>query len=374
MRLAWNPLKRVLPTRRPRTRTTVGRALRAHRVASIGCAFALLTAGAGATTYVKIEGRSTLAAATAFGSSTSGTNTGSTGSAGKSAAGAGASGGSADTAKTAKATSTTPEPEARPSTAPTAANTTQKSAAGSAAATPAASASARSALSTTVSSPLEGQTFSGVAQVGTLFNVSNGTLTSHHCTGSVVDSPQRDIVITAAHCVYGSSGAVTDQAFVPDYDNGAEPFGVWNVSAVYVAPQWAADRNPDYDVAFIVVHQSGSSLPIEDVVGADSLAVDQPYTEMTDVIGYPSDTNQPITCTDTTTEFTSTQLQWDCGGYPGGTSGSPFLADVDPQTGYGTVVGVIGGYETGGDTPQVSYSVHFGDAVSQLLAQAEASN
>jgi hypothetical protein len=35
-------------------------------------------------------------------------------------------------------------------------------------------------------------------------------------------------------------------------------------------------------------------------------------------------------------------------------------------------VGVIGGYQEGGDTPSVSYSVHFGTPVQQLYQQAVA--
>src|SRR6202012_662765 len=36
----------------------------------------------------------------------------------------------------------------------------------------------------------------------------------------------------------------------------------------------------------------------------------------------------------------------------------------------GTIVGVIGGYEEGGNTPSVSYSVRFGAAVQSLYQQA----
>jgi len=343
MRLGWNLVKRAMTRRHTQRARSVGTSLRAHRVASIGCAFVLLTAGAGATTYMKIEGHSALTAA--------------------SEPAADAKGGS------------TPKPPSTPGTPSTPSTEAAKQ---PAKASPAPSASssptpaARAVAPMAVSDPLTGEPFSGLPQVGTLFGISDGSLTSHDCTGSVVASPAGDVVITAAHCVYGSSGAETHQAFVPDYDDGSMPYGVWDVSAVYVAPLWIADRDPDYDVAFITVHKSGSDTPIQDVVGADTLAVDQSYTALTQVVGYPSDTDQPISCTNYTTEFTSTQLQWDCDGYPGGTSGSPFLTDVDPQTGRGTVVGVIGGYETGGDSPNVSYSVRFGSAVSDLLAQAQA--
>jgi hypothetical protein len=66
------------------------------------------------------------------------------------------------------------------------------------------------------------------------------------------------------------------------------------------------------------------------------------------------------------------QLEFDCGGYTDGTSGGPFLANVDTLTGQGTVIGVIGGYEQGGDTPQVSYSAMFEANVAALYLTAVA--
>lgn len=228
--------------------------------------------------------------------------------------------------------------------------------------------------STPASSPPTGEPFAGLPQVGTLFGTSNGSLTSHHCSGSVVSSSQGDVVVTAAHCVYSGSGADTNLAFVPGYDSGAMPYGAWHVARIVVAQQWISDRNPDYDYAFIVVHKSGTTTPIQDIVGSDTLAVDQSYTALTRVVGYPSKTNEPITCTNFTSEFSPTQLQFDCDGYPGGTSGSPFLINASPSTGKGEVDGVIGGYEAGGDSPDVSYSVRFNDATAQLLAEAEAQN
>ena len=49
-------------------------------------------------------------------------------------------------------------------------------------------------------------------------------------------------------------------------------------------------------------------------------------------------------------------MEFDWRGYTNGTSGGPFLANVHPATGLGTVIGVIGGCEQGGDTPSVSCS------------------
>jgi len=125
-------------------------------------------------------------------------------------------------------------------------------------------------------------------------------------------------------------------------------------------------------VAFLRMSQPGSSVPIEDLTGAEALKTGTPARQLVEVIGYPDSGNQPITCRNWTREPMWRQLEFDCGGYTNGTSGGPFLADVNPLTGQGTVIGVIGGYEQGGLTPQISYSSMFGANVAALYRQAVA--
>jgi hypothetical protein len=66
------------------------------------------------------------------------------------------------------------------------------------------------------------------------------------------------------------------------------------------------------------------------------------------------------------------QLEFDCGGYTDGTSGGPFLSEVNQSTRQGTVIGVIGGYQQGGDTPQISYSPVLGANAAALYETAVA--
>lgn len=79
---------------------------------------------------------------------------------------------------------------------------------------------------------------------------------------------------------------------------------------------------------------------------------------------------QLVSCENVVLSFGSTQLEFKCGGYTTGTSGGPMLADVNPKTGIGTVLGVIGGYEQGGDTPSVSYAAKFEANVKALYQLA----
>jgi hypothetical protein len=94
-----------------------------------------------------------------------------------------------------------------------------------------------------------------------------------------------------------------------------------------------------------------------------------------DVIGYPDGTNEPITCTARARSFDDGhQMVFDCDNYTDGTSGGPFLAHVNPKTGDGWVIGVIGGYQEGGDTPNISYSPRFFSAIKDLYETAVASS
>jgi V8-like Glu-specific endopeptidase len=213
-----------------------------------------------------------------------------------------------------------------------------------------------------------GQAFEGVAAVGALFTVSAGRPDKHFCTASVVHSARGDLAVTAAHCVTPDPGQIV---FVPGYANGKEPYGVWPVSAIYTNQAWQSSQDPDDDVAFLRL-SGASGVPIENVTGAERLGTGWPRPALVQVIGYPDDADQPVSCANWTKSLGPTQLEFDCDGYTDGTSGGPFLAGASARNGRGTIVGVLGGYEQGGDTSAVSYAMAFGATTATLYRQAEA--
>lgn len=216
--------------------------------------------------------------------------------------------------------------------------------------------------------------FNGTAAVGALFTrKANGQLGSHFCTASVVNSPGQNLLITAAHCMAGRSlSPATGVIFAPGYHDGKFPHGTWIVTAVYVDPAWVQDQNPNDDVAFLVAGRPGTH--IQRHTGAETLMIDEP-PQIVEVIGYPDGTNEPITCTARTRNFDHAhEMVFDCDNYTNGTSGGPFLAHVNPKTKDGWVIGVIGGYQEGGDTPSISYSPRFFSAVQDLYETAVAAS
>lgn len=106
--------------------------------------------------------------------------------------------------------------------------------------------------------------------VGPLFYTAEG-VPAHGCTASVVHSPAGDLVVTAAHCVY-MDGFRTDLAFAPGYQDETAPYGVWVPTSIDIDPEWAADRDPDHDVAFLRVRPAKGGPPVERVTGRSGCA------------------------------------------------------------------------------------------------------
>jgi V8-like Glu-specific endopeptidase len=206
-------------------------------------------------------------------------------------------------------------------------------------------------------------------RVGALF-VQVGSA-DHFCTASVVDSPGHDLLITAAHCIYGGSGVGYRKniVFIPDYREGLAPYGIWTPRDLLVAPQWISDADPSLDVGFVVLKPYDGQ-NIEDILGANRLAFNPGYRNLVRVTGYPASGDAPITCRNWTSELNLTQLQFACPGFTGGTSGSPWVTQFDRVTRTGTIVGVIGGYQQGGDTSAVSYSSYLSPTIENLYQQA----
>ncbi|MFI6847517.1 trypsin-like serine protease [Kitasatospora sp. NBC_00085] len=197
-----------------------------------------------------------------------------------------------------------------------------------------------------------------------------GTLSIHTaqgpraCTASVVHSPRRNLLVTAAHCVQSRRiGLLDGLVFTPGYRNGYSPYGSWPVQAVTVDPRWAADDDPEYDVAFITLRPVDGR-EIEDAVGGNPLGTGQGFGLTVSVTGYPNERDEPITCAVRTSPQGPTQERFDCGGYTNGTSGSPWITTT------GNVIGVIGGYQEGGESPGTSYSITFDNRVAELYRRA----
>lgn len=210
-------------------------------------------------------------------------------------------------------------------------------------------------------------------RVGALFfNDGKG---DHYCTAGVVDSPHGDLLVTAAHCLYGNGNYNKDIVFAPAFRAGSMPYGTWTVTSSLVDDRWIKSGDQDMDVGFATVKpgdgKEGRSIQ-EVLGGGNKLGIDQGFDNVVEVTGYPTNSDQPVSCVNRTRKLTDHQLRFDCGNFFGGTSGAPWIADYDPHRKTGRIIGVIGGYEEGGNTDAVSYSSYFDDRVQALYNRAVA--
>lgn len=207
-------------------------------------------------------------------------------------------------------------------------------------------------------------------RVGALFY--NDIKGDHYCTAGVVDSPHRNMLVTAAHCLYSQGSYNKDIVFVPGYRSGNTPYGVWSIKSMLVDDRWIKSQDPDMDVGFVALEPGSDKhgKNIEEVLGANKLGIDEGFDHVVEVTGYPSNSDQPVSCMTRTRKQSAHQLRFDCGRFFGGTSGAPWVTGYDPRKKTGRIIGVIGGYQGGGDTDSISYSSYFDDDVRKLYDRA----
>ena len=209
--------------------------------------------------------------------------------------------------------------------------------------------------------------FTGSRTSGALFYTTGGK--DHFCTASVVDSTAGDMVLTAAHCVYSKSFA-TNIEYVPRYYDGKQPYGAWPVAKITVASGWESSHNPDLDFSFLTIAPMGGQR-IQARTGGLTIAFTRWYSEKIEVIGHNDTAAEPVRCATKSFRFRTGQMEFYCHGFWTGTSGGPWIIGYNAKNGTGTVFGVIGGYEGGGDYEWASYSAYFGSASRSLYQQVE---
>lgn len=120
------------------------------------------------------------------------------------------------------------------------------------------------------------------------------------CSGTVIKSRTRSLVITAGHCVYsGLGGFAQNFMFVPAKRGGKEPFGRWAARKLATTPQWRSREDIRYDVGMATMAKRGGK-KIQQVVGARGIAFDRRGNQRFRAFGYPAagrfDGQTPYSC------------------------------------------------------------------------------
>jgi V8-like Glu-specific endopeptidase len=117
-----------------------------------------------------------------------------------------------------------------------------------------------------------------------------------YCSGTAIDSPSRQLVLTAGHCV--NTGPQPDGPpiasdlleFVPAYDGGVAPFGAFvsKRETIRALPQWINHGNPDFDMGAFLAYPNAEGVNVADAVGGGAkIAIDKSRHQTFQTFGYP---------------------------------------------------------------------------------------
>ncbi|GAA4620991.1 hypothetical protein GCM10023196_007120 [Actinoallomurus vinaceus] len=209
----------------------------------------------------------------------------------------------------------------------------------------------------------------GSKVIGALF-YNNGS-GKHYCTASIINAPKQNLLLTAAHCLYNPHNHKwnSNVAFVPGYSAGHRPRGVWPIWMMAVDKRWANNADADLDFGFAAVNGR-----IAHTIGYNTIWINEGFNRRVTVIGYPAKAHnppdKPISCANTTFKQAKYQQGFDCKGFYGGTSGSPWMMNYNSHTQTGYVIGALGGYQEGGSVDWRSYAAVFDNDIIKLRKYA----
>jgi V8-like Glu-specific endopeptidase len=178
------------------------------------------------------------------------------------------------------------------------------------------------------------------------------------CSGSLVNSPAQNVVITAGHCVYGTAGGElpagetwhSNWVFAPDYSYGYAPFGYWTARQLWTLTNYVNNDDEQDDLGAAILNPNAYGQNAVALLGGQGIAWNQNSTEYVYDFGYPA-----------ASPFNGQSLQ-ECDGwanwngwwwvdmemlncnFTGGSSGGPWLMDFNGQWGYINSVNDANGY------------------------------
>jgi V8-like Glu-specific endopeptidase len=201
------------------------------------------------------------------------------------------------------------------------------------------------------------------------------------CSGSVVNSPTKRLVITAGHCVHGGPGETwhANWVFAPGYDHGPGMEATFAAASFRALDDWitygASGRGFSSDVAFVTTEDNENGETVTDAVGGHGLTTGGSREFDASLFGYPVNLDageRMWACTGTTeTQQIDSFLFPSISGcdFGPGSSGGPWLTEYDDSTGRGYVSSVTS-FGPSNSTAYIS-GPYFDERVEELYQAAD---
>lgn len=201
------------------------------------------------------------------------------------------------------------------------------------------------------------------------------------CSGSVINTPVGNVVLTAGHCVIDPETGTktnTEMIFIPGYRNQSAPHGVWHAEFFTTTETWkntaksGSSPNEGGDLAFVGLKDNEAGEDVEDAVGALGIGFDQPCNQAYTQFGYPAEApyNGELLYSHTTgyagpdinSNFSPEPMKI-ASDFTRGASGGPWAVGIGTSASPPTVLSLTAyGYES---QPGYLYGPYFGEAAKR---------
>ncbi|GAA4625045.1 hypothetical protein GCM10023196_027680 [Actinoallomurus vinaceus] len=189
------------------------------------------------------------------------------------------------------------------------------------------------------------------ATIGKLYYTNNAG-GRYYCSATVINSDNHSTIWTAGHCVTdGHKHWYSKFLFAPDYHDGQWPYGTWAWTKVAAPHGYHDGKSRSFDMAAIALAPNSAGRRVGDVVGWQGYKFGKAYdqTDWSDVrsFGFPVNTHPSRSgisgadlrfCVDSKTYRESLFQVVDCD-MGSGSSGGPWLDDLDLSRGWGYLIG-----------------------------------
>ncbi|MFC4529707.1 trypsin-like serine peptidase [Sphaerisporangium dianthi] len=195
------------------------------------------------------------------------------------------------------------------------------------------------------------------------------------CSAGAIRSRNMDVVLTAGHCVKDGKGAWAENwTFVPGYESGSRPYGVFTARRMLVPEPWSRKGDDSSDLGMVAVNPSGDR-HLGQIVGGQEIGFGVRRGGRAFGFGFPADPpydgEHLIYCSGATHADPHGQTR-DQGmrcDLTAGSSGGPWLSSFDPATGQGVVTSVSSFKYS--DDAGTMYGPYFGDQARRLFEAAQ---
>lgn len=176
------------------------------------------------------------------------------------------------------------------------------------------------------------------------------------CSGSLVNSNGKDLVITAGHCVYGTAGGEipagetwhSNWVFAPDYSNGYAPFGYWYAKQLWTLTNYMNNDDEPDDLGAALLWPNSNGVNAVNWLGGQGMAWNQSSSQGIYDFGYPQAApfnGQTLQyCTGTSGFGWFSNMEFLPSNFTGGSSGGPWLMNFNGTWGYVNSVNDATGY------------------------------